>query len=198
MSAMAIRGVLFDMDGVLIDAKDWHYEALNRALSDYGYHITRHEHLVTYDGLPTARKLEMLSEERGLPRDLHAAIAKLKQRYTEESIRKRCRPVDERARTLAKLKNSGFRMAVCSNSTRHSVELMLERGGLLPYVEFFLSNQDVARPKPDPEMYARAMERMGLTPDECLIVEDGEYGIRSAQAAGGNVMVGGGVYEVNF
>ena len=48
-----IRGVVFDMDGVLIEAKDWHYEALNRALGLFGFGISRYEHLTTYDGLPT-------------------------------------------------------------------------------------------------------------------------------------------------
>jgi beta-phosphoglucomutase len=59
-----IKAVIFDMDGVLIDAKEWHYEALNRSLSNFGYSISRYEHLVTYDGLPTKKKLEMLTLER--------------------------------------------------------------------------------------------------------------------------------------
>ncbi len=62
---MRIEAVVFDMDGVLIDAKDWHYHALNRALAHFGYSISRGDHLSTYDGLPTRHKLEMLSKERG-------------------------------------------------------------------------------------------------------------------------------------
>jgi beta-phosphoglucomutase-like phosphatase (HAD superfamily) len=64
---MKITAVVFDMDGVLIDAREWHYEALNRALGHFGYTISRFDHLVTYDGLPTRHKLEMLSRERGFP-----------------------------------------------------------------------------------------------------------------------------------
>ena len=60
-----IKAIVFDMDGVLIEAKDWHYEALNRALRLFGYEISRYDHLVTYDGLPTSKKLEMLSLEKG-------------------------------------------------------------------------------------------------------------------------------------
>ena len=55
-----IKAVIFDMDGVLIDAKDWHYEALNMALRTFGLEISRHDHLTTYDGLSTKHKLEML------------------------------------------------------------------------------------------------------------------------------------------
>jgi len=60
-----IKAVIFDMDGVLIEAKDWHYEALNRALKVFGYAISRYDHLVTYDGLPTVMKLDMLTKEKG-------------------------------------------------------------------------------------------------------------------------------------
>jgi beta-phosphoglucomutase-like phosphatase (HAD superfamily) len=72
-----IKAVIFDMDGVLIDAKEWHYEALNRALTVYGFGISRHDHLATYDGLPTNTKLEILSREQGLPRSLHGVIYRL-------------------------------------------------------------------------------------------------------------------------
>ena len=57
-----IKAVIFDMDGVLIDAKEWHYEALNRALGNYGYCVSRSEHISIYDGLPTRSKLQLLTE----------------------------------------------------------------------------------------------------------------------------------------
>lgn len=77
-----IKAVIFDMDGVLIDAKDWHYEALNQALELFGYKISRYDHLVTFDGLPTKKKLEMLTIEKGLPKGLHKFINHMKQIYT--------------------------------------------------------------------------------------------------------------------
>ena len=76
-----IKAIVFDMDGVLIEAKDWHYEALNKALRLFGYEISRYDHLVTYDGLPTSKKLEMLSLEKGLPTGLHQFINQMKQSY---------------------------------------------------------------------------------------------------------------------
>lgn len=65
---MNIKAIFFDMDGVLIDAKEWHYEALNRALELFGMPISQVDHLTTFDGLPTRKKLEMLTLGRGLPR----------------------------------------------------------------------------------------------------------------------------------
>ena len=81
-----IKAIIFDMDGVLIDAKDWHYEALNKALKLFGMEISKHDHLVTYDGLPTNIKLKMISDERGLPTSLHNFINEMKQSYTNDCI----------------------------------------------------------------------------------------------------------------
>ena len=79
---MKIKAVLFDMDGVLIEAKEWHYEALNQALGIFGYEINRFEHLTSYDGLPTRVKLNKLTVEKGLPESLHGFINEMKQQYT--------------------------------------------------------------------------------------------------------------------
>lgn len=193
-----IRAVIFDMDGVLIDAKDWHYEALNRALGLFGMEISRYDHLITYDGLPTRKKLEMLSLERGLPVALHGFLNDLKQIYTMEITATRCRPTFHHQYALSQLRKSGYRIAVCSNSVRASIELMMEKSGLNQYLEFFLSNQDVLKGKPDPEMYNKAIQRLGLMPKECLIVEDNPNGIAAARASGANVLEVVSVEDVNW
>src|SRR5476649_554944 len=104
-----IKAIIFDMDGVLIDAKEWHYEALNKALGLFGMEISRYDHLVTYDGLPTRQKLEMLSLEKGLPRALHTFLNQLKQEFTFELIQTKCKPVFRHQYALARLKNEGLR-----------------------------------------------------------------------------------------
>jgi len=183
-----IRAVIFDMDGVLIDAKEWHFEALNRALALFGMEISRYDHLVTYDGLPTKKKLEMLSMERGLPRELHDFINALKQQYTLEMAYTKCKPNFSHQYALSRLKQMGYRVAVCSNAVRESVDLMLKKADLLRHIDFYLSNQDVVNAKPDPEIYLKAAERLELLPGECLVVEDNQNGILAAQRAGTNVM----------
>jgi len=185
---VSIRAVIFDMDGVLIDAREWHYEALNKALGLFGYSISRHEHLVTYDGLPTRKKLEMLTIERGLPTGLHAFIHELKQIYTMQLIVQQCRPQFQHEYALSRLRAEEYRLAVASNAIRDTVEEMLTRSNLLGYLELFLSNQDVHRPKPDPEIYQIVMQRLRMEPEECLVVEDNVNGIKAAQAAGAHVM----------
>jgi beta-phosphoglucomutase len=193
-----IKAVIFDMDGVLIDARDWHYEALNRALGLLGYEITRYEHLTTYDGLPTRRKLRMLTVERGLPAELHGFINSLKQQYTLELVAARCKPVFQHEYALAQLKAAGYRLGLASNSVRRTVEEMMERSDLMRYLDVVMSSEDVTQPKPDAEMYVAAMDRLGVRPDETVIVEDNENGVKAAIAAGGHVMVVEGPDDVTL
>ncbi len=195
---LLIKAIIFDMDGVLIDAKDWHYEALNKALALFGFSISRYDHLVTYDGLPTKKKLEMLTLERGLPKGLHHFINDLKQIYTMEMIFQKCKPVFYHEYALSRLKAEGYKLAVASNSIRQTVELMMEKSNLARYMDLMLSNQDVSKPKPDPEIYNTAIARLGLKPEECLIVEDNQNGIKAAQASGANVMIVSSVEDVNY
>jgi HAD superfamily hydrolase (TIGR01509 family) len=193
-----IKAIIFDMDGVLIEAKDWHFEALNRALGLFGMEISRYDHLVTYDGLPTKKKLEMLSMERGLPKGLHTFINNMKQLYTMEIVHAKCKPVFYHRYAISRLKNEGYKIAVCSNSIRNTIEVMLDKAKLLDYLDFFLSNQDVKQSKPNPEMYINAIGRLGLSPKECLVLEDNENGIKAALGSGAHLLKIDSVHDVTY
>ena len=193
-----IAAVIFDLDGVLIDATDWHYEALNRALGLFGFTISRYEHLTVYNGLPTRRKLEMLSVEKGLPRSLHDLISRAKQAYTRDEIQTKCRPTFEKEYMLSRLRREGYRLAVCSNAVRESVELMLRQAGVFEYFEFVMGNEDAPAPKPDPAPYHAAMDRLGIRPDATVIVEDSAYGVEAARRAGAWVCEVSGSAEVDY
>ncbi|AVI82940.1 MULTISPECIES: HAD family hydrolase [Pseudomonas syringae group] len=184
-----IKAVIFDMDGVLIEAKEWHYDALNKALSLFGYTISRHEHLTAYDGLPTSRKLDMLSVERDLPVALHTFINEMKQQYTMEIVHAQCKPTFVHQYALSSLKTLGYKLAVASNSIRNTVEIMMGRADLDKYLDLQLSNEDVAHAKPAPDIYNKAIKQLGMKPEECLIVEDNENGIKAARASGAHVLV---------
>ena len=193
-----IKAILFDMDGVLIDAKDWHYEALNQALGIFGMEINRYDHRVTYDGLPTKRKLEMLTLERGLPKALHSFINGMKQDFTLQLGYVKCKPTFNHQYALSSLKAQGYKIAACSNSIRKTMEILFERAALTDYFVFYLSNEDVCEPKPHPEMYTTAIQKLKLQPDECLILEDNENGIKAAKASGAHLMIIHDTHEVNL
>jgi HAD superfamily hydrolase (TIGR01509 family) len=193
-----IKAVLFDMDGVLIDARDWHYEALNRALGLFGMAISLDSHLANFDGLPTRKKLQVLSKSRGLPLGLHDFINDLKQTYTHEIMASRCKPSFNTQIALGKLHRQGYRLAVCSNSIRRTVKSMMDMADLTPYLELMMSNEDVAKPKPDPEIYLATMAKMGLRPDECVIVEDNDNGIAAARATSAHTVVVGSPADLTY
>lgn len=195
---MSVKAVLFDLDGVLVDATEWHYVALNRALGLFGFEISRYEHLSSYNGLPTKKKLKMLSVEKGLPETIHDLLNRLKQIYTRDEILTKCRPVFEKEYMLHRLHRDGYRLACCSNSIRETLELMLRESGILECFEFIISNQDVSKPKPDPEIYVNAIARMGLSPAEVVIVEDAPHGIEAARRSGAHVCQVRGFGDVDY
>ena len=193
-----IKAILFYMDGVLIDAKDWHYEALNKALKLFGMEISRYDHLTTFDGLPTKVKLQMLSKRYYLPEELHPFINDVKQSYTAELVYQRCHPMFHHEYALSKLKQEGYKIAVCSNSIRKTIELMMDRAGLTSYLDLIVSNEDVTKAKPDPEMYQTAIRKFGVKPEECIVVEDNPNGIQAGKASGASILEVATVYDVNY
>lgn len=173
-----IKLVIFDLDGVLVSAKELHYEALNNALKhiDEKYVINRAEHLSTYDGLPTSKKLKMLTQNKGLNEKYYQEIWELKQKETISIINSNM-TYDNRMRLiLENLKNDGYYICVASNSIRESLKMMLLRKGLLEYVDYYISNQDVKHPKPNSEMYLKCMIKFGVNANETIIVEDSHIG----------------------
>ena len=152
-----IKLVIFDLDGVLVDARELHYNALNKSLDsiDSKYVIKRDEHLSTYDGLSTTKKLDMLSKNKGLPTELHDNVWKLKQKMTVEIIDGFS--IDDRIRgILRSLKSEGYTIACATNSIRETAKLQLIRRGFFEYIDFMYSNQDVKNPKPSSEMYLKS------------------------------------------
>lgn len=186
------------MDGVLIDAKDWHYEALNKALGLFGIEISRYDHLHTFDGLPTKVKLQMLGEQYYLPGQLHGFVNRLKQQYTAQMIHERCHPMFHHEYALSRLHQEGYKIAVCSNSIRSTIELMMDKAMLTAYLDLIVSNEDVRKAKPDPEMYQTAIAKLGLKPEECIVVEDNPNGIAAGRASGAAVLEVATVYDVNY
>ena len=184
-----IKLIIFDLDGVLVDAKDMHYYALNRALSDIDedYVIERDEHLSIYDGRPTKVKLKLLTENKGLPECKYDEVWSGKQKATIDIINETF-TYDERIREVLSYLSSKYKIAVCSNSIRNSTKMMLLRKGFIEYIDFFISNQDVVKPKPSTEMFLKAMLRAKVDPNETLIIEDSHIGRQAAINSGAHLL----------
>lgn len=180
-----IKAVLFDLDGVLVDACDWHYQALNEALKKYDFpEITREEHITTFNGLPTRVKLDKL----GIPSSKIGQVESLKQQITHTLISSQIKKDQTKIYLMDALRDRGIKVAVVTNSIYETANIMLEGIGIRNKVDRLVTNEDVKYNKPDPDPYFYAMARLGVLSIECLIVEDSPKGIESAKKTGAYVI----------
>ena len=184
-----IKLIVFDLDGVLVEAKKIHYDTLNQSLReiDGKYVITESEHLSIYDGLKTTQKLEMLTKNKGLDSTFYDKIWLRKQHLTIEAI-SQLQPDLQKIELFKELRDRGYKLACASNSIRRSVLVMLAKIGIIEYMDLIISNEDVKNSKPHPEMYWKAMSMMSVLPEETLIVEDSPHGLLAASRSRANVL----------
>jgi len=191
-----IKLVIFDLDGVLVEAKNIHFDALNDALEEK-YRISWSEHLSIYDGLKTNQKLDMLSEKKSLPKHMHSDVWTRKQELTLYKLRD-LKTSNQLIQCMDNLSSNGYKIAVCSNSIRKTVLTVLSKLGIIEYMDLILSNEDVKNSKPHPEMYWKAISIMSFLPEESLIVEDSPYGLLAASRANANIFRVRNPKEVNW
>ena len=184
-----VKLIIFDLDGVLVDAKKIHYDTLNIALEaiDPKYKISTFEHLSLYDGLKTNQKLELLTKFKGLPVESYKQIWDFKQKNTL-SLLSNLKSSKQITNCLQSLYNDGYKIACCSNSIRKTVLTVLSRLEIIEYFDLILSNEDVLNSKPHPEIYWTAISKLNYLPEETLIVEDSPYGLLAANRAKTHVM----------
>lgn len=184
-----IKLVCFDLDGVLVNACEWHYLAFNKALKNVaGFEISKNEHEITFNGLPTKKKLEFLNMQGKIHRDQFQEIEKQKQFFTIEIINDNAK-IDVKKRLLhnyLKL-TMGFKLACVTNSIGKTATIMLEKTGQLQDMDLLIHNQKVRYPKPHAEPYIKAMVYLQALPEETIIVEDSQVGLQSAISAGTHI-----------
>jgi HAD superfamily hydrolase (TIGR01509 family) len=174
---MKYQAVLFDLDGVLVDACEWHYTALNEAMREIvGFEISRHDHETKYNGLPTNVKLSMMN----IDEPMASRIGQLKQSLTMKTIHKNAKIMMEKCDLHRYLKANGIKIACVTNSISTTARLMLEKTGQLEYMDLIVSNEDVKNNKPSPDCYNYAIEKLKVDPLKCLCVEDSPKGIQAA------------------
>jgi HAD superfamily hydrolase (TIGR01509 family) len=184
-----IKLIVFDFDGVIADCKELHYQSLNKALEevDSKFTITREEHIYTFDGLSTKKKLLLLSQLKGLPSELISQISNQKQFYTMQMLEEQLHRDERLIEILTQLKKDGYLLYMASNAIRQTIEKGLGYLGVLSLFDFILSNEDVKNQKPHPEIYLKSMVQAGVKPCETVIVEDSKHGRQAAASSGAYV-----------
>ncbi len=181
-----IELIIFDLDGVLIDSRNLHYDTLNMALEEQ-YKISYDEHLAKYDGHPTTYKLKLLTKEKGLNPNQYDVIWNRKQIYTQEYILTNFKRNEYLCEIFSTLKSRGYKLYCASNSIWETVKNALLATGLIEYIDFFISNEDVKHPKPSSEIYLKCFERANIPCSNVMICEDSPVGRKSAINSGAHL-----------
>jgi len=180
---------IFDLDGVLVDACDWHRDALNAALKKTcNYVISEADHVDTFNGIPTREKLKILSSRGILDESMHTTINDLKQEKTLSIISESAHVRPEKIELMDAIKDNGHALACYTNSIRKTALLMLEKTGIIEKFDIILTNQDVKNPKPAPDGYLYLIEKFDISRDKCYIIEDSPKGLAAARASGAHVI----------
>lgn len=175
---MSLQCVLFDLDGVLVDACEWHYLALNLALKQLvDTEITRYDHEKTYNGLPTKIKLQKL----GITGAMAKKVWELKQQFTISTIEEHSSVLQEKVELHSFLKDNNVKIGCVTNSIKDTAIMMLEKTGQLNFIDLLITNEDVANNKPHPDCYNLALDILKVDPKNTIIVEDSPVGYAAAK-----------------
>lgn len=184
------RLLVFDLDGVLMDSAEIHYDTLNQALKEIAgdnFVISREDHIGMYNGRSTRNKLLMLQSARGLDSDLFDKIFARKQILTNEMLSSYILPNHNIRKALFDLKSNHI-LACATNCIRATLNMALTSLGIKDLFDFTVSNEDVCSPKPSPEIYKLCMEKAGVLPCNTSIFEDSEIGLAAAYGSGARVI----------
>ena len=181
---MSIKGLIFDLDGVLVDTKIIHFDALNFALKTLNIEqISFKDHLNIYDGLPTIEKLKILNKKKKLKKKYFKKIINLKQNKTKFFLNKHLKFNNKIYKTFNKLSKK-YKICIATNAINQTLEICIRKLKLKRFIFKSFSNTDVFNNKPHPEVYLRCLVDMGLKPNETLIFEDSSHGVLAAQESG--------------
>lgn len=192
-----VQLIIFDLDGVLIETKQLHYETLNEVLGPDDA-INYQDHLTYFDGLSTRAKLKKLNDQHHKWNDAQMeALWERKQQLTMHRLRN----IEKNSvifDCVQQLYKAGYQIAVASNCVRSTLSLVLKRLDIKRFCSYTCSSDEVEYQKPHPAMYWKLMSKCGATPETTLILEDSPRGLFAAHHTGARVMQIHNPHEVTY
>jgi beta-phosphoglucomutase len=176
-----IKGLIFDLDGVLVDTVPTHFAAWSRMFHEYGYEFGKREYRELVDGrlrLDGARAVMHEADDH----TIEEAATKKNSYYLEAIDRGEYRIFNTAVRCVREYAKQGYKLAAASSSA--NVRHILDQVGILEEFTIVVGGQDVVLGKPNPEIFLKAAKGLGLQPEECIVVEDAESGVKAAKAGG--------------
>ena len=177
------KAVIFDMDGVLIDSQPMYYEFDMDLLGRFGHSATV-ETVIPYSGLTSVDRMTRYKKDFGLSESVPELIKISVDTMREVFSSRELKPIEGIPELLSFVKNIGVHTGVASSTSHELIELILRRLGIFGMFDRIVSGEDVEFGKPAPDVYLRSAEVFGLSPGDCVAIEDSAAGMKSAKSAG--------------
>jgi beta-phosphoglucomutase len=175
-------GVIFDLDGVLVDTGWAHKQSWYDLAEKEGFSMTDEFFYSTF-GMQNYQIIPMLLGQQVSSREI-SRLSDWKEKHYREIITEKLVPAEGAKSLICDLKNENFLLAVGSSAPRANLELVLERTDLQNYFDAYVTGQDVTKGKPAPDTFIKAAEKLSLSAHSCVVVEDAVQGIEAGKAAG--------------
>ncbi|TDT50372.1 HAD family hydrolase [Fonticella tunisiensis] len=178
-----LKAVIFDMDGVIVDSEPVHEKVCKRRFKELNINVTDEE----YDAFVGTTNTEMWTIIKS-KYNLNETVEELVSMHLEE-VMEYLRESDETPipgikDLLGSIKREGIKIALASSSPMENIELVLEKFGIGDYFESVISGENLERSKPAPDIFLKSAEKLGVNPENCVVIEDSHNGVKAAKAAG--------------
>lgn len=174
-------GVIWDMDGVLVDTGEFHYQSWRRAFADLKIEFSRDQFRATF-GMNNAGILEeILGYKPEL--DFVEKVSEQKEGYFRRTVQGRVKPLPGVLEWLRQLKGMGVHQAIASSAPQTNIDVLVNELQIRDFFEVMVSGYDIPG-KPNPDTFLRAADLMDIPPTNCIVIEDAVAGIRAAKNAG--------------
>lgn len=178
-----IKAFVFDLDGVIIDSEPIHAEVGMHVLSDFGEKPSSSE-LYEFVGIRNEEMWAVLKKRHGIEATVEQLVSRHDFYKQKRFFHEKLEAIGGIPELIGSAKARGMKIALATSSPRYFAEHVLKNVGLLAYFDALITSDDIRKGKPDPEIYRKAAEALGVRADECVVLEDAFFGIRSAKGAG--------------
>ncbi len=179
-----MKAVIFDMDGVLVNSEPIHFEIEHRIFKSLGFTVSDDE-MKTFAGLSQVEFWKKLKKRYDIKKSIDELLEYDYGKRIEFFENIVCiDPVFGIPELLENLKSKKIKLAIASSSFADLIDIVMTKLGLKEYFDVIVSGHEAENGKPDPDIFLYAADRLGVKPEECLVIEDSENGVKAAVNAG--------------
>jgi beta-phosphoglucomutase len=183
MEKTSVYGAIWDMDGTLVDTAELHFDAWSAVAKELNLPFSRADFAATF-GKRNPEILRQLYGNRFSEKEIAELGEKKEEHYRAAARRQGVKPLPGVKVLIEGLRQAGFKQAIGSSAPRANLDLILKLTGLASFFDVLVSMEDTQRGKPDPQVFLVAAERLGVSPNHCVVIEDAVAGVQAAKAGG--------------